>query len=400
VSVVDLVRFAWAALSGYRLRSALSMLGIAIGIGSVILLTSIGEGTRLYVVDQFTQFGANLLAINPGKAETLGIPGVLGGTTHKLTLDDAEAIARLPLVDKVLPLTFGTARVEAEELGRSVYIYGVTPYVPDVWKFRVRQGAFWPHGDPRRAQAVTVLGPTLKRELFGSENALGKLVRIGGARFRVVGVMEPKGRFLGFDVDDAAYVPVASAMKLFNLDELNEIDVLFFETASVHRVEAAITRLLTDRHRGNDDFTITTQEAMLEVFGNVMNVVTVAVGAIAGISLLVGAVGILTMMWIAVRERTSEIGLVRAVGASRRQVQMVFLAEAAALSTVGGVLGLLAGLGLCALLRMAVPGLPVHTPLAFVFAALLVSLITGLLSGVLPARRAATLDPIEALRTE
>jgi putative ABC transport system permease protein len=376
------------------------MLGIAIGIGSVVLLTSIGEGTRRYVLDQFTQFGTNLLAINPGKAETLGIPGVLGGTTHKLTLDDSRTIERLPGVDTVLPLTFGTARVEAGPRGRSVYIYGVTPAVPEVWKFRVRQGAFWPSGDPRQGRGETVLGPTLKRELFGDETALGRWVRIGGVRFRVVGVMEPKGRFLGFDVDDSAYIPVASAMTLFNLDELNEIDVIVSAGASLDRVVGLITHNLTERHGGNEDFTITTQAAMLDVMDNVMNMVTLAVGAIAGISLLVGAVGILTMMWIAVGERTAEIGLVRALGGSRQQVQLVFLAEAAALSTAGGLGGLAAGLGLSALLRALVPGLPVKTPALFVVAAVVVSLATGLLSGVLPARRAASLDPVEALRAE
>ena len=396
----DLLSFAFGALARYRLRSMLSMLGIAIGIGSVILLTSIGEGTRLYVLDQFTQFGTNLLQINPGKAETMGIPGVLGGTTHKLSIEDGLAIARLPQVEEVVPLAFGMARVEAEGRGRSVYIYGVTPDVPAVWKFRVRQGSFWPAGDPRRGQSMAVLGPKLKRELFGSGNALGRFVRIGGTRFRVVGIMEPKGQFLGFDVDDGAYIPVASAMRLFNQDELQEIDVVFTSSASVDAVVDRITRLLIDRHRGNEDFTITTQAAMMDVFGNVMNIITMAVGAIAAISLLVGSIGILTMMWIAVGERTAEIGLVRAIGASRRQVQMVFLVEAGALATVGGLAGLLGGLAVCAMLRGFVPGLPVHTPALWAVLAVAISFATGVLSGVAPARRAASLDPIEALHTE
>jgi putative ABC transport system permease protein len=378
----------------------LSMLGIAIGIGSVILLTSIGEGTRLYILDQFTQFGTNLLQINPGKAETMGVPGVLGGTTHKLTIDDALAIERLPQIETVMPLAFGMARVEGGSRGRSVYVYGVTPAVPEVWKFRVRQGSFWPAGDPRRGQSMAVLGPKLKRELFDNRNALGRFVRIGGTRFRVVGVMEPKGRLLGFDIDDGVYIPVASAMRLFNQDELQEIDVVFSSSASVDRIVDRITRVLIDRHRGNEDFTIITQDASLEVFGNVMNIITLAVAAIAAISLLVGAIGILTMMWIAVGERTAEIGLIRAVGASRRQVQMVFLTEAGALATVGGLLGLLGGLGICALLRGFVPGLPVHTPVLYAILAIGISFATGLLSGVAPARRAASLDPIEALHTE
>lgn len=396
----SLLSFSLSAVSGHRLRSLLSVLGIAIGIGSVILLTSIGEGTRRYILEQSTQFGTNLVSINPGKAETIGIPGILGGTTHKLTLDDAAAIARLSNVERVIPIAFGQARVEAGELGRSVYVYGTTPDIPNIWRFRVRQGSFWPEGDPSRARAMTVLGPKLKRELFGNENALGRFVRIGGARFRVVGVMEPKGQFLGFDIDDAAYIPVASAMRIFNLDEVNEIQFVYRQSASVDTVVEQVSRVLIDRHGGNEDFTVTTQEAMLDVMGDVMNIITVAVGAIAGISLLVGAIGILTMMWIAVGERTSEIGLIRAVGASRAQVRAVFLAEAAALSTGGGALGLAGAAALLAVIRAAVPDLPVHTPTSFVVLALGVSFATGILSGVVPAARASNLDPIEALRSE
>jgi putative ABC transport system permease protein len=395
----DLLRLALSAVLGHRLRSVLSMVGIAIGIASVILLTSIGEGTRRYMLAQFTQFGTNLIAINPGKTQTSGIPGVFGGTTRKLTIDDALAVARLPGVEEVVPVAFGTARVEAGGRGRSIFIYGVTPNVPRAWKFGVRQGAFWPPGDPQRGMQVAVLGPKVKRELFGEANALGRFVRIAGSRFRVIGVMSSKGQFLGFDIDDSAYIPVASALDLFNLPELNEIDVVYTHAGLAARVERDIRRLLTERH-GSEDFSVTTQAAMLTVFDNVMNVVTMAVGAIAGISLLVGAIGILTMMWIAVGERTAEIGLARAIGATRRQVHLLFLTEAAALSTLGGALGVLAGMGAAALLRLALPGLPVSTPPLFVALAVGVSLATGLLSGLLPARRAAALDPIEALRAE
>jgi len=396
----ELIALALGAVSAHRLRSFLSMLGIAIGIASVILLTSIGEGTRTYILNQFTQFGTNIVAITPGKAKTLGLPGVLGGTTHKLTLDDAVAVGRLPEIESVVPLAFAQARVEAQGRGRSVFIYGVTPGLPEVWKFRVRQGGFWPEGDPRRAPPLAVLGPTLKRELFGDESPLGSFVRIAGRRFRVIGVMEPKGDMLGFDIDDAAYVPVSIAMQIFNMDEVTEIDAIYDPSIPAERVVASVTELLIRRHDGNEDFTILTQEAMLSVFGNVMDVITLSVGAIAGISLLVGAIGILTMMWISVGERTAEIGLVRALGGTRGQVQGLFLVEAAALALLGGAVGVTAGLGLCALLRTAVPGLPIETPPEFVAAALTVSLATGLASGVLPARRAARLDPIEALRDE
>jgi len=395
----DLVSFATGALHGHRLRSALSMLGIAIGICAVILLTSIGEGTRQYVLDEFTQFGTNLIAVNPGKEETFGIPGVLGGTTKKLTIDDAEALTRVPGVQTVAPVALGSARVEYGNLGRSVYIYGATDALPDVFKFSVRQGSFLPPGDPRRGAAVAVLGPKLKQELFDETNALGEWVRIGGQRFRVIGVMEPKGQILGFDIDDVAYVPLARAMKLFNLDELIEIDIIFSHARLESQVEEGIRQLLTERH-GKEDFTLTTQSQMLEVFGNVMDIITFGVGAIAGISLLVGSIGILTVMWIAVGERTPEIGLLKALGATAQQIQGLFLTEAAALATVGGGAGIAVGLGLAALLRTAVPGLPVSTPLTFIVMALGVSLVTGLLAGVLPARRAASLEPIEALRAE
>ncbi|MGD8329851.1 MAG: ABC transporter permease [Acidobacteriota bacterium] len=396
----DLVGLAFGALQGYRLRSALSMLGIAIGIAAVILLTSIGEGTRRYVLDQFTQFGTNILAVNPGKTETMGIPGVLGGTTHKLTLDDAEALRRINGVEEVVPAVLGNARVEAEGLGRSVPIYGVTSGMPQVFKFGIRQGSFLPAGDPRRGSNVVVLGPTLKRELFGDQNALGRFVRVADFRLRVIGIQAPKGTMMGIDIDDLAWVPVATAMRMFNLDEMMEIDVLFSHSGLTDQVAAEVRRVLIERHDGNEDFTITTQTDMLEVFGNIMSVVTWGVAAIAGISLIVGAIGILTIMWIAVGERTQEIGLLRALGATPGQIQALFLAEASALSTLGGAVGLAAGAGIAVLLRALVPGLPVHTPLAFVVAALGVSLATGLLSGVLPARRAASLAPVEALRAE
>ena len=398
--MIELARLALRAVTGHRLRSLLSILGIAIGIGSVILLTSVGEGTRRYIVGQFSQFGTNLIAITPGKAETVGLPGVLGGTTRKLTIDDGQALLRVPGVEHAAPRAFGMGRVEAEGRGRSVFVYGVTPEIEQVWQWGVRVGSFWSSTDPRRGSQEAVLGAKLKREIFGAENVLGRFVRIGGTRYRVVGIMEPKGQMLGFDLDDAAFVPVASAMRTFNLDELNEIDLVFRSGASADTVVEGITALLTERHSGKEDFTITTQAAMLEVFGNIMDIITLAVGAIAGVSLVVGAIGVLTMMWIAVGERTSEIGLVRSIGATRRQVQLVFLSEAAVLAGLGGALGLTGGLGICALMRAAIPGLPVHTPPVFMVLALLVSLGTGLVSGVLPARRAASFDPVQALRAE
>jgi putative ABC transport system permease protein len=400
--MTDLLALAFSAVRAHKLRSFLSTLGIAIGVGSVVLLTSIGEGTRQFMVDQFMQFGTNLIAIHPGKTETIGIPGILGGTTNPLTLEDAMAVARLPMVDALVPMAMASARVEGNDRGRSVFVFGATPDVPEVMKFAVRQGSFWPERDPRQGGQSAVLGPTLKRELFGEENALGAFVRIAGSRFRVVGILESKGQIVGLDIDDAAYIPVATAMKLFNLEEVSEIDLTLlpsYTAKQAEEAEEAIRALIIERH-GEDDVTVTSQEAMLATFDNVMSVVTAGIGAIAAISILVGAVGILTMMWIAVGERTSEIGLMRSIGATRAQVRLVFLAEAGALSTLGGILGLAGALGVCQLLRDLVPGMPVRTPVVFAVIAIAVSLLTGVLSGVLPAQRAARLDPIESLRAE
>ncbi len=384
----------------HRLRSSLSVLGIAVGIAAVILLTSIGEGTRLFVMRQFSQFGTNVLTVTPGKTKTTGLPGVLGGTTRKLTIEDAEALAREPGVEHVNPHTYGPARVEAQGRGRDVIVYGATSEMLAVMPFKIRQGTFLPPGDPRRGAAVAVLGPRLKQELFGAENALGSFVRIADARLRVIGVMEPYGKVLGFDLDDAAYIPLSTHMQIFNREALQEINLTFPEASASDVVEQRVRRVLMSRHDGVEDFTVTSQAAMIEIFDSVVTAITLAVAAIAGVSLLVAAIGILTMMWITVGQRTSEIGLLLAMGATPRQIRGLFLLEATSLSLVGGVIGLVAGLGIAATIRAIAPAVSIETPLPFVAVALGSSMVIGLASGVLPARRAAALDPIEALRAE
>ena len=400
MAIEDLLAQALRAIRGHAQRSVLTMLGILIGVASVILLTSLGEGTRLYIVSQFTQFGTNLVAVNPGKVETSGIPGAVGGTLHPLTLADAEALTRVQGVDRVVPALVGTAPVAHANLERSVFVYGVTSEVPQVWKMGVRVGRFLPAGDPRYGAALAVLGPTLKRELFGERNPLGEHVRIGGERFLVIGVMESKGQFLGFDIDDAVYIPIARAMPIFNKDTLDEIDLQVSNASVVDAVVERIRALLKRRHNDDEDFTITTQTGMLDTLGRVIRIISLAVGAIGAISLLVGAIGILTMMLISVNERTEEIGLAKAIGATRGQILLLFLSEATLLSTAGGVMGLATGVGLALLIHVVLPGLPVHTPITYALLALLVSFLVGLLSGILPARRAAALDPVEALAAE
>ena len=396
--LADSLTLAIRAISSQRLRSFLTLLGIAVGIAAVILLTSIGEGIHRYVLAEFTQFGTNVIGIHPGRTKTGGTIG-LPSSARPLSLDDAEAMKRLPNVVAVTPSVFGNAEVNGNGRVRRVSVYGVGPGLLVVFRAKVRSGQFLPEEEAGAARAQVVLGPKLKNELFGAENALGARVRIGGLQFRVIGVMEPKGQFLGIDLDDTAYVPAARAMELFNREGLNEINISVAEGVPAASVVEAAKELIKARH-GREDVTIISQEEMLATLGGILNVLTMAVGALGGISLLVGGVGIVTIMTIAVTERTNEIGLMVALGARRQTILGLFLGEAVALAAIGGVVGLLLGVGLAQLINFFVPALPVHTPLSFVLLAEALASALGLAAGVLPARRAALLDPVEALRTE
>jgi len=268
-----------------------------------------------------------------------------------------------------------------------------------VWQIRVAQGRFLPDDDPRAARAFAILGSRVKHELFGAQNPLGQRLRIGSEQYRIMGVMESKGQMLGFDLDDAVYIPAARAMSLFNRNSLMEIDLLYAAGSRSEDIAQRVKTLLVSRH-GDEDFTVVTQDQMLAVLGSVLNILTMAVGALGGISLLVGGVGILTIMTIAVHERTAEIGLLRAVGADRGQILALFIGEAIVLSSLGGLAGLAIGAGGAWLLGHLVPALPTHTPWSYVLFAELLAAFIGLLAGVWPARHAAHLDPIEALRAE
>jgi putative ABC transport system permease protein len=397
--IKDFVQLAFSSVIGLRMRSFLTALGIAIGIAAVVLLTSIGEGIHRFVLAEFTQFGTNLISIVPGKTTTMGLSGAVLSNVRPLSLDDALALKRIPQIEAIEPVIQGNAEVKANKLSRRTTVFGVGSSVPAVWQIQVAKGRFLPPDDPRTARAFAVLGSKLEQELFANKNALGQRIRIGGERYRVIGVMESKGQILGFDLDDAIYIPAAKSMSMFNRESLMEIDLVYRAGSDASQVADNIKQLLIARH-GDEDFTITTQEQMLDTLGNILGILTLAVAALGSISLFVGGVGILTIMTIAVRERTPEVGLLRAIGASRSQILLLFLSEAITLSGIGGVAGLLIGGGGALLLGLAIPALPTQLSWHYILLAELLAVFIGLIAGVAPATRAANLNPVEALRAE
>jgi putative ABC transport system permease protein len=397
--IQDFVQLTTNAVRSQRMRSFLTALGIAVGIGSVVLLTSLGEGLHRFMLAEFTQFGTNLIGVNPGKVTTHGVSGALISNVRPLSIEDGQALKRIPQVVDVVAVVQGNAAVKAGKKQRRTTIYGIDPAAPEVFKLKMATGTFLPDDPPRAARSFAVLGSKVKDELFGAGQVLGKRIRIGSERFRVIGSMESKGQMLGFDLDDAVWIPTAKALAMFNRESLMEIDVLYKEGSSADEVSDQIKDILIARH-GSEDFTITTQEKMLDVLGKILNILTLAVGGLGGISLLVGGVGILTIMTIAVNERTNEIGLLRALGSEKNQILGIFLGEAVILASIGGLAGLVLGVGGAWLLGFLVPALPTHISWTYIIAAELLAAGIGLLAGVLPASRAATLNPVDALRSE
>lgn len=395
----DLLRFTFNSARSHRLRSGLTALGIGIGVMAVVLLTSIGEGLQQYLLGEFTQFGTNIISVSPGKSTTFGASTAAFNTTRPLSIADAEALNRVPFVTHSSGTVQGNAEIEGNGRSRRTLVTGTGPDMPRVWSFAVTLGKFLPPDKQTAARPFVVLGSKVRDELFGSANPLGERVRIGGSRFRVIGVMESKGTVLGFDMDDAIYIPIGRALELFNKDGLVDISVLYEESAPPDEVVAGIRRIMIARH-GGEDFTITTQKQMLDVLGSVLNIIQFAVAGLGGISLLVGGVGIFTIMTIAVRERTSEIGLLRSLGAVRRNVRDIFLVESIMLAALGGIGGLLVGALIVETVKILLPALPLRYSIPYAVAAEAVAVLIGLIAGVMPAQKAGNLNPVNALRTE
>jgi putative ABC transport system permease protein len=398
VTARDVLIYAAGSVLGYRARTLLTLLAMGIGVASVVMLTALGEGARRFVTGEFQSLGTHLLIVLPGRSETTGgPPPLLGETPRDLTLEDALAIERSRAVRLIAPIAVGSAGVSYREREREVMILGSTAAFLDVRRLKMSTGRFLPAGDPRRSSPLCVLGAKLKNELFGAEPAIGRWVRIGDRRFRVAGTLASEGHSIGVDLGDIVIVPVAAAQALFDSYSLFRILVEARSEDAIPKAGEDIRRIIRQRHEGEDDVTVITQDAVVATFDKIFTALTLTVAGIASISLVVAGILIMNVMLVAVSQRTSEVGLLKALGASSGAVLRVFLAEATILSLVGAAAGVAAGYVVIELIDQAYPLLSLAAPLWAVASAVLVALITGVLFGVLPARRAAKLDPVAAL---
>ena len=395
----DLIRFARDAATGNPLRSVLLVLAMAIGVAAVVVLTALGDGARRYVVNEFSSLGTNLVIVLPGRSQTGGFsPGnSITNTPRDLTIDDAQALLRASAVRRLAAMTVGTSEISFGGKLREVFVVGTNAEFIEVRRLALAQGRFLAQGDWRRGASEAVIGAKVRDELFGAESALGQLVRIGDRRFRIVGVMAATGQGLGQNTDELVIVPVALAQAMFNSNTLFRILVEAHSREAIESAKTQVAEIIKLRHEGEEDVTVITQDAVLATFDRLLGTLTLAVAGIAAISLAVAGILVMNVMLVSVTQRTSEIGLLKALGATGATIRTAFLTEAAMLSLAGAVLGYLLGQAAAAIIRQLYPAFPAYPPDWAVVAGLGTALITGILFGVLPARQAARLDPVQSL---
>ncbi|WP_418317348.1 ABC transporter permease [Piscinibacter sakaiensis] len=395
----DLAGFAVAAARGSPLRTVLLMLAMAIGVAAVVTLTALGDGARRYVVREFSAIGSNLVIVLPGRTETGGVnPGsFISGTPRDLTIADAQAMLRAPSVRRVAPLAVGTSELSVGGRLREGMVIGSTAEFIEVRQLQIAQGRFLPREDWERGSPVMVIGAKVGADLFGKQPALGNFIRVGDRRFRVIGVLASTGSGLGMNTDEMAIVPVASALAMFNTNSLFRVLVEARSRETIDAAKRQIAEIVQARHDGEQDVTVITQDALLATFDRLIGTLTLGVAGIAAISLAVAGILVMNVMLVSVAQRRSEIGLLKALGATPATIRSAFLAEAALLSAAGAVFGYLGGLAGAAAIRALYPVFPAYPPDWAVVAGLGTALITGIVFGVLPARNAARLDPVLAL---
>ncbi|MEW6406677.1 MAG: ABC transporter permease [Chloroflexota bacterium] len=398
-------RIAIKSLTSHPLRVALAVLAIMVGVASVIVMVGIGRGAEDEVRRKIEGMGTNLIVVSAGQSRSVkGQVGQLGIMTT-LTLKDALAIAEeCPSVKRVAPAYSKKLSAKFENVSYSTRVVGTIPLVQAVRNISVESGTFFDEDENRLMAPVAIVGPTVVQTLFGGRDPVGESIRIGKVLFKVIGVTVPKGAVSGEDEDDQILVPLRTAMnKLMNVTYLSNIFVEAAGFDSIHKAEAEIRSLLRDRHRlrasAVDDFTIQNQADVIEAQSSVARTFSLLVASIAVISLIIGGVGILGVMLLSIRERVSEIGIRRAVGAKRMDILVQFLVESSFLGVVGGFAGLTVGIGGAAGVRQF-SGMPVTLALDYILLSLVFSVVTGLIFGIYPSWKAARLDPIEALNTK
>lgn len=398
-SVSDIIRFSRAALLGYPTRTLLMLTAMAIGVAAVIMLTALGEGARRYVSNEFTSLGTNLVIVFPGYSETSGLnPIAMVGTTPRdLTLDDAQALSRNTNIRRIAPISIGSISASFQGRTREVPVLGSNSELLNIRHWKLAQGRFLPVTDLDHATPVCVIGSNIRDQLFDTQAVVGQWIRLGSRRFRVIGIMASEGRTIGVDVQDTIIIPVASAQQLFNTPSLFRILLEAKTRSAIESVKLSTIEIIKERHQGKRDVTVITQDAVLATFDRILAALTYAIGGIASISLAVAGILIMNVMLVAVSQRTTEIGLLKALGAPQQLIIRLILSEAIMLSAFGTVIGLLLGELGCWTIRQAFPDIPAYAPLWAVLTAIAVSLLAGFVFSLLPARQAAQLDPVLAL---
>lgn len=397
MTLTDTLQTSFKTVVSYRVRSLLIVLAMALGVAAVVVLTALGDGARNYVINQFSSIGTNLLVVLPGRAETSGsfLGAVLGQTPRDLTLKDAQLLGRLPQIRRYAPLNVGAAELSAANRLREVTVLGSTANLIPIRHMKLAQGSFLAHGTERNAQIV--LGAKIANEFFPRSQAIGQRVRLGDNRFLVSGVLASQGESMGFNTDEIVIIPIDYAQALFNTTSLFRILIEAKSHSEIESAKHAILASLQQNHDGEDDTTVITQDAILATFDRVLHALTLAVAGIAAISLIVAGILVMNVMLVSVNQRTAEIGLLKAIGATSTDIRRLFFAEAVWLSLAGAILGFLLGQFGSLMLRLAYPQLPAWAPAWASIAGILVALVTGILASLLPASQAARLDAVKAL---
>jgi putative ABC transport system permease protein len=376
------------------------LIATSIGVMAVILLTAVGEGARDYITGEFKDMGTNLLIVLPGKNETTGggSPVDLAGVAPRdLTVEDAISLRQIEAINRIAPIVVGETPAQFNGLERSVPIIGTTPSFLAVRQWEMESGNFLPGVTLDRSPPVCVIGKEVESELFGKNNALGQWLRVGDRRCRVTGIIATEGRAIGIDVQKIVVMPVSLATALFNRPSLFRIIAEARNSWEMDHIKKEIIRIIKKRHQGKEDITVIRQDAVMKSFDNIFNVLTMALGSIASISLFVAGILIMNVMLVAVSQRQSEIGLLKAIGAKNKQINYLFITEAIILSGSGAILGLILGHTTTQVLKLAFPTFNFLPPLWASFVSLIVALLSGIIFGLLPARRASKLDPVIAL---